>query len=259
KVQGVWEDIVERQMYITGGVSVAEHYETGYIKPISGNSVETCANMSWLELNQALLELTGNIRYADVIEQLLFNHIFAAQVLDGECNRYHTAPNGVKPQHCFHGPDCCTGSGHRQISMLPEMLFAQDSQGVYINQYVPAKATVNIEKKGKLAFRLATRYPETDRIVIHIESAPAQECTIRLRIPSWCSEPAVWVNDGSIRGVKAGTYQVLTRQWQPGDKLELQLPMQVEWIKREHHTASKIGKLKEGGWEQMHQEVEEKA
>ena len=53
KVQGVWEDIVARQMYITGGVSVAEHYETGHIKPLSGHAAETCANMSWLELNQA--------------------------------------------------------------------------------------------------------------------------------------------------------------------------------------------------------------
>lgn len=67
KVQGVWEDIVERQTYITGGVSVSEHYETGYIKPLSGNAVETCANMSWLEVNQAVLELTGDTRYAEMV------------------------------------------------------------------------------------------------------------------------------------------------------------------------------------------------
>lgn len=259
KVQGVWEDIVERQMYITGGVSVAEHYEAGYIKPISGNSVETCANMSWLELNQALLELTGDTRYADVIERLLFNHIFAAQVIDGECNRYHTAPNGVKPQHCFHGPDCCTASGHRQISMLPSILFAKDRHSVYINQYVPAKVTVNLEKKGELKFRLVTRYPETDRVVIHIDSAPTGECALKMRIPTWCTQPAGWINNRKVSDVKQDAYMVLTRKWNKGDTVELQFPMKTQWVKRQHHTASKISRLKAGGWEQMHQEVEEAA
>jgi uncharacterized protein len=258
KVQGVWEDVVKRQMYVTGGVSVAEHYEAGYVKPLSGHAVETCANMSWLQVNQALLELTGDTRYADVIERLLFNHIFAAQVVDGECNRYHTAPTGFKPQHCFHGPDCCTGSGHRQISMLPEMLFAQDARGVYINQYIPVQTAVNLEK-GTLKFRLVTQYPETETITLHIDSAPIAACDLNLRIPSWCTQPAIWLNHKKINGVKAGTYKVLARQWQQGDIVKLQFPMQIQWIEREHHTASKIGRLKAGGWEQMHQEVAEAA
>ena len=58
KVAGAWDDIHKRQMYITGGVSVAEHYEHDYVKPVSGHVVETCATMSWMQLTQMLLELT---------------------------------------------------------------------------------------------------------------------------------------------------------------------------------------------------------
>lgn len=259
KVQGVWEDIVERQMYITGGVSVAEHYESGHIKPLSGHAVETCANMSWLELNQALLELTGDTRYADVIERLLFNHVFAAQVIDGQCNRYHTPPSGFKPQHCFHGPDCCTGSGHRQISMLPGVLFTQDAQGVFINQYVPARVTVHLANKGKLRLRVLTQYPETETITVHIDSAPSAACDLNPRIPSWCTQPAVWVNNQKINAVEPGSYKALTRQWRRGDRVRLDFPMQIQWIERAHHTASKTSRLKAGGWEQMHSEVAEAA
>ena len=57
KMEGAWSNIIQRQLYITGGVGVAEHYPPGYERPIEGHVVETCANMSWLQFNQALLEL----------------------------------------------------------------------------------------------------------------------------------------------------------------------------------------------------------
>ena len=97
KVAGAWDDIRERQMYITGGVSVAEHYERDYVKPLSGNIVETCATMSWMQLTQMLLELTGETKYADAMERLMLNHVFAAQDCETGVCRYHTAPNGDKP------------------------------------------------------------------------------------------------------------------------------------------------------------------
>ena len=78
KVAGAWDDIHERQMYITGGVSVAEHYEHDYIKPLSGNIVETCATMSWMQLTQQLLELTGESKYADAMERLMINHVICS-------------------------------------------------------------------------------------------------------------------------------------------------------------------------------------
>lgn len=95
KVAGAWDDIRERQMYITGGVSVAEHYEHDYVKPLSGNIVETCATMSWMQLTQMLLELTGETKYADAMERLMLNHVFAAQDCETGVCRYHTAPTAT--------------------------------------------------------------------------------------------------------------------------------------------------------------------
>ena len=90
KAEGAWNDIAGRQMYITGGVSVAEHYEHGYVKPLSGNIIETCATMSWMQFTQMLLQITADTKYADAIERLMINHVFAAQdALTGTC-RYHT-------------------------------------------------------------------------------------------------------------------------------------------------------------------------
>ena len=77
KVVGAWEDISSRQKYITGTVSVGEHYEAGHNLPNTGNVGETCATNSWTLLNNNLFELTGDAAYQQTVEDVIFNHMFA--------------------------------------------------------------------------------------------------------------------------------------------------------------------------------------
>lgn len=231
KVEGAWNDIFRRQMYITGGVSVAEHYEGDYIKPLSGNIVETCATMSWMQLTQQLLYFTGNPKYADAIERLMLNHVFAAQdALTGIC-RYHTAPNGEKPFGYYHGPDCCTASGHRIISMLPTFFYAQDKNTFYINQYVP-----NTYTGTEMAFTIEGNYPETEKFEIRITKAKTKNKELKLRIPAWCHQPSVSVNGVKANNVVPGQYLTLSGKWKEGDVISVSFPMELKWVQREHHT-----------------------
>ena len=233
KVEGAWEDIASRQIYITGGVSVGEHYEPGYDKPVTGHVVETCANMSWLQLNQMLLEITGNPRYADAIETLLINHVFAAQTVDGDSNRYHTPPNGFKPSDYFHGPDCCTSSGHRQISMLPGFFYAAKKDGIVVNQYV--ESAVNLDINGnRVRLKQLTKYPESDSSTLTLTCSDPTPFSLQLRIPSWCKNPSITVNGNAETGVRAGQYHSIERQWQNGDRIVLHFPMTSSWVERKH-------------------------
>jgi DUF1680 family protein len=231
KVVGAWNDIYNRQMYITGGVSVAEHYEHDYVKPLSGNIIETCATMSWMQLTQMLLQLTGDTKYADAMERLMLNHVFAAQDAETGTCRYHTAPNGSKPDGYFHGPDCCTASGHRIISLLPTFFYAQNGNDFYINQYVNADYT----GKG-FDFSITGNYPEEDNFVITITSKSPIEKTLNLRIPAWCDSPKVAVNGKQIADVVPGSYLKLSRRWAQGDKISIAFPMREQWVMRQHHS-----------------------
>jgi uncharacterized protein len=234
KVEGAWRDIVTRQLYITGGVSVSEHYEPGYLRPVEGGVVETCANMSWMELNQYLLELTGNPKYAEVMERLLFNHVFAAQTVDGDCYRYHTPPNGMKPADFFHGPDCCTASGHRLTAKLPTFFYAQAKNTAIVNQYVPSSVTLDLGEGRRVGLKQETRYPETETITLRVAPAATGKFTLRLRIPAWCEKPAAEINGKAVAGVKPGTYLDLARHWKTGDTVRLVFPMTAHWIAHDH-------------------------
>lgn len=254
KVAGAWNDIASRQMYITGGVSVGEHYESGHVKPVTGHVIETCATMSWLQVTQYLLELTGDVKYADAMEKLLWNHVFAAQSIDGDTFRYHTAPNGVKPQDYFHGPDCCTSSGHRMVSLLPTFLYGKDDKGVFVNQYGASTAEVKLSKDRTMRLRQDTTYPEESDIKITVEAAPAGQSTIRLRMPSWCAKPQVRLNGGIQQGAKPGGYLSIEREWKSGDTLELEFPMELQWVRSDAPWQTVIQKLP--GGEIMHKAVE---
>jgi uncharacterized protein len=251
KVTGAWNDIASRQMYVTGGVSVGEHYEAGHIKPVTGHVVETCATMSWLQTTQYLLELTGETRYADAMEKLLWNHVFASQAIDGETYRYHTPPNGVKPEGYYHGPDCCTSSGHRMVSMLPTFLYGKDEKGIFVNQY--AASTADIPLSGSQNFRLRqdTDFPESTEILVTVESAPVSSAALRLRIPSWCAAPRLWLNGREESGVRPGTYHAIERLWKSGDTLKLTLPMELKWVRSDAPWKTIIHRLP--GGEVMHQ------
>ncbi|AGB28369.1 hypothetical protein Prede_1032 [Prevotella dentalis DSM 3688] len=239
KVEGAWNDIYRRQMYITGGVSVAEHYEKGYVKPLSGNIIETCATMSWMQLTQMLLELTGDTKYADAIEKIMLNHVFAAQdALSGTC-RYHTAPNGFKPDGYFHGPDCCTASGHRIISLLPTFFYAEKGKSFYINQLLPANY------RGKaIDFNISGNYPVSDSVVIDVNRMQGNKLFIR--VPAWCDNPSITVNGKPQGNVAAGKYYVVNKKWSKGDRIVMHLPMKEQWVKREHHADYEKYYLKDG-------------
>ncbi len=246
KVKGAWDDIARRQMYVTGGVSVAEHYEKGFIKPLSGNIVETCATMSWMQLTQYLLELTGDPKYADAMERLSWNHVFAAQSQDGSASKYHTPPNGVKPAGFFRRPDCCSASGGRILSMMPSFIYAVKDRDVFINQFVQSKAALGSYFGYPVTVTQKTSYPETEKVEIVVNTDKKTSFNMQVRIPAWCKNPGVRVNGKAIAGVVPGAYTVIEREWKNGDKVELELPMELYWVEHDNFQKVDIKKLPGG-------------
>ena len=247
KVIGAWKDIAARQLYITGGVSVGEHYERDHILPLTGEMMETCATMSWMQLSQALLDITGDPKYADAIERIQWNNVFAEQTIDGDANHYFTPPNGYTPKGYFREPDCCMSSGPRLISMLPGFIYAEGPRGsIYVNQFVSSTTTI-----GKTRITQETSYPEDGKINIIIDPAQPAGFAVHIRIPAWVDSPMLAVNGIAVsvnntaaptKGVTTntgqvhpGSYATITRVWHSGDKLTLDLPMHPQWVKHENY------------------------
>jgi DUF1680 family protein len=114
-----WQDIVDLRLYLTGSASQGEHFRADHELPNgeSAHVAETCVTTTWIQLNQQLLRLTGEARFADELERTYYNHLAAAQRPDGAEWCYFTSLEGRKP----YGPgiNCCVSSGPRGMALVP--------------------------------------------------------------------------------------------------------------------------------------------
>jgi DUF1680 family protein len=229
KVLAAWRTIAADHQYVTGGVSLGESYREPHQLYNTGQGVETCAIMSWLLLNQRLLELTGNPAHADAMERSLWNHLLAAQTWDADGYRYFCSLNGWKPLGYYTGPNCCSSSGPRITAMLPTFCYGVSGDAVFVNQYVPSTAELAIGGH-PVEIRVSGDYPSGPRVVVEIASLEsARTFTLHVRCPGWCESPSLQVN-GKAAEVRRGTMAAIRREWKRGDRVEISFPMEAKWI-----------------------------
>ena len=217
------DDIVANQMYITGGTSHSEHFQEPHHLLNAGAVSENCAQVTWMQLAIQLLRLTGEARYADTVEQIAYNHLLAAQRPDGAQLCYFTPLAGQKPYSA--AMNCCTSSGPRGIALLTTIAYSTSPNSLMVNLY--ESSTLDAEVAGvKTKLRQQTGYPLDGAVDLTVQPTGPVEFNLLLRIPGWCHGWKVWLNDRPLQAAAVpGTYFRITRTWQPGDRVRLELAM----------------------------------
>jgi DUF1680 family protein len=221
----IWESMTRGQAYVTGGVGVrdvSEAFGRDYELPNETAYAETCAAVALIMWNWRLLQLTGEARFADLIEMGLYNGMLAGVSLDAKEYFYANplACDGGLRRRPWYLVACCPPNIARTLAALPGYLYGT-GEGPWIHQYMAGEASV-----GGVELAVRTRYPWDGAVGIEIRSAGS--FPLRLRIPAWCTAPRLAVNGATAEAaVEAGTYAELRRDWRPGDVVELDLPMPV--------------------------------
>ena len=228
-----WEDIVQNQMYITGGTSLGEHFQKDHYLPKTGAVSETCATVTWLQLNLQLLRLTGEAKYADIVEQIIYNHLLAAQEPTGEAFCYFTPLEGKKPYNdtiC-----CCTSSGPRGVALIPTLAYGIKKDGIAVNLYGPGSVLAKIPGGLNVEIAQETDYPFGGKVTLKISPEKPAEFTLYLRIPAWCRGARVFGSKGlKFPFPKPGEYAPVSGSWQKGSTVVLDMEMRPEMILGQH-------------------------
>jgi hypothetical protein len=195
------------------------------------NLGETCATAYLIRFCHHLVQREGKPLYGDIMERAIYNALFAAQSPDGRRIRYYTpfdGPRSYFPQDTY----CCPCNYRRILSELPEMIYYRSAQGVMINLYAPSTAKLELADGLMVSLRQQTQYPHGDQVVLHVEPSRPAQFELALRIPRWCRKARVRLPGESIpQPAEPGAFFTLTRQWQPGDRVLLELPMEWRWVK----------------------------
>jgi uncharacterized protein len=213
-----WDDLAATKTYLTGGVG-SRHYDEAigdpYELPPDRAYCETCAAIASIMWNWRLLLVTGESRFADLIERTLYNGFLSGISLDGRSffyvNPLHS--RGGHDRHAWNPVACCPPNIMRLLASLHHYLATTSDAGIQLHQY--ATSTIHT---GSVELRVTTDYPWHGRVEVEVADADEHEWTLSLRVPAWARTATV---DGET--VASGRYAELTRRWRSGDRVVLEI------------------------------------
>lgn len=229
-----WQDIVDKRLYITGTASVGEVFTPDHQLPADNNvhMGEGCVTVTWIQFNEQLLKITGELKYAEEIEKAVYNHLFAAENPETGCVSYYTALQGAKPYRCDQGFSCCLSSIPRGISMIPSLIWGKINNQFTVLMYEPGTVKENIiaddGSKVLLQLKAETSFPQDGVVTYTVTPSNAKKFALNFRIPSWAVHYQLSINGVVQANTKAGEVSI-NRVWLANDKVEVMfdLPLQV--------------------------------
>ena len=247
----LWDDLANRQMYITGGVgarSQGEAFGEPYELPNAQAYGESCAaigNMMW---NWRMLAASGEARFADAIERALYNGINSGMSLEGTtyCYRNPLAFNpssGDKIRNPWYDVTCCPPNLERTFASLPGYFYSTSKDGVYVHLYDNSVLDWHLENGTPFKIQQKTNYPWDAPVQLTVTPAQPADFTLHVRIPGWVRNASVTVNGKTLDVVKSGRYLPIQRQWKSGDTVTLNFPMTPEVIASNPRVSENTGRV----------------
>lgn len=220
-----WDDIAAHQCYLTGGTSLAEHFQPDGQLPNAGRVSENCAMVTWAQLSAQLLRLTGEAKYAAMLESLAYNHLLASQRpdLSGIC--YFTPLETTKP--FTSAINCCTSSNPRGMMLLPACAWSVSGRTISALIHGPGTLRTEIDDR-RVTVRQLANYPDEARLEYLVEAPASVRLTLRVRRPAGC-ESVRLRRDGPPQPVGGGDFIELA-DVAGGERLVLDLAMPAEVV-----------------------------
>jgi DUF1680 family protein len=263
----VWEDVVHRNMYITGGVGSSgsnEGFSKDYDLPNEHAYCETCASVGMVFWNQRMHSLTGEGKYYDVLERSLYNGALDGLSLTG--NRFFygnpLASSGQHNRREWFGTACCPANIARLVASIGNYIYSESPKSTWVNLFVGSEY-----QSGPLKLKMITDYPRNGKVEIKVNPDKKIKHSLNVRIPGWArgevvpgdlymyasisnqSSSAAQQNDQQtgqqsandvkifINGVQQKTYTnrdgyaIIEREWKKGDVVVMELPMEARIVK----------------------------
>jgi DUF1680 family protein len=261
----LWESMALRRLYVTGGVGAIagdEKFGDDYVLPNNGY-LETCAAVGAGFFHHLMNLDTGDARYADELERVLYNGALCGVSLSGDRYFYENPLESGKNRlrWAWHACPCCPPMFLKLMGALPGYIYATDAKRLYVNLYVGSTMHASIGG-ATVSLRQTTRYPWDGEVRLSFDGEKPVECDLNLRVPAWCQTPAdrqelytpvgrprsgafmVAVN-GQATPFEISThgYAKLHRRWSRGDTVEIKMDMPPRRLQANPKVTATTGRV----------------
>lgn len=264
-VERIWQDVVSRKMYITGGLGTAQYGDEGFGDPFllpNRTYCESCAAIAGVLWQHRMNLLKAEAKYADVMELILYNGMLSGIAISGDKFFYQNPlESRGSERRNWIGLSCCPTNLARIIPQVGGLAYAREKDDLYVNLFMNGKANITLDGRKTVKLVQETNYPWDGSVKLTVTPTQASMLTLCLRIPGWAlghpvpsdlyrfsgpkHEPiAIKVNGQAVNAEsKADGYVHIKRLWQAGDVVELDLPMPVRRVLAHEKVEADRGKV----------------
>lgn len=226
------------------GIFTGDEHLAG-LEPTQGT--ELCAVVEMMFSLEYLLACLGDAAFGDRLEQIAYNALPAPFTPDLWSHQYDQQANQVLctvDERCWtnNNPDsnifglepnfgCCTANLHQGWPKFVKHLWmATADRGLAAAAYGPCQVQALVGDRQPVTIIVETDYPFAETVRLRVENGAAT-FPLHLRIPAWAMGARV-AGCVADHAVDAGSFHTIERAWQPGDEIELTLPMAVRVLPR---------------------------
>ncbi|MGH9621391.1 MAG: beta-L-arabinofuranosidase domain-containing protein, partial [Bryobacteraceae bacterium] len=233
------------QSFATGGWGPNE----AFVEPGSGGlgesltkthaSFETpCGSYGHFKIVRYLMRISGDSRYGDSMEKVLYNAILGAKPLQpGGFSFYYSDynNNGQKVYYPEQWP-CCSGTFSQITNDYGISSYFKSAAGITVNLFIPSRLRWQ-QNGSRFSLEQQTQYPYASEIAMHIRADRPETFTISLRVPEWAGKnTSASINGARQSNLRPGSFVPLKREWKNGDVIEYSIdrPLRLEAVDKQH-------------------------
>ena len=251
----LWDNMVNKKYYVTGGVGsgeTSEGFGENYSLP-HGAYCESCSSCGLIFFQYKLNIAYHDAKYADLYEETMYNALLGSLDLEGKKFYYTNQLNNSRERHSWHTCPCCVGNIPRTLLMIPTWTYTKSDEGIYVNLYIGS--TIQVEEVAGTDVEMVqkTEYPWEGTVDITVNPEESKDFTIYIRVPDRHTSD-LYTSAPEVRGLEALTvngeavavepelgYVPISRKWETGDKIHLEIPMQVQRIRSDELVEANRG------------------
>lgn len=237
------------QCYATGGYGPDERFMPAdgslgrSLELYAGHAEIPCGSWAAVKLSRYLMSFSGQARYGDWIETLLYNGIGAALPTEPGGRTYYYGDyrisGGIK-QHYWHDWPCCSGTYLQTVADYPNLIYLRDAGGISVNLYLPSE--VSWQHLGEpVTLRQETDYPQKETSTLTLKLARPTAMSLRFRVPGWSAGMHLAVNDQAFpASAGPGDWMTVEREWSPDDRITVTIPMNLRMTAVDKQHPSRV-------------------